>query len=322
MRPSLGDMEEKYWYQVANIIRKRVLFLSSHNNESEFIQFIQEIALKSTLFEVAATPKPGLVDRNNSGAHKDMDFFTFMASSAILPCVFTECARQGLSYSSSDFQGLLKKLRPIGVEAEKRMLQATAGVNTHKGLIFSLGIICAAAGSIYRDTGCKVIMCREISDRVKKMTSGISDRELKGTENNKRMTTGERLYNEHGVKGIRGQIESGFSAVTDKSLVVFKEMLRQGSLSLNDTLVQVLLHLMTVTEDSNVIGRHGMAMLDYVKKCANDALSAGGMLTKAGKKYICQMDRDFVDKGISPGGSADLLAVTIMLHLLENHGAK
>ena len=97
--------------------------------EKEFIQTIRK-PQKSILYEAAATPKPGLVDRNNSGAHKDMDFFTFMASAAALSDVFAECAVEGLLYSSLDFTGLLQKIRPIGMKAEKRMVLATGGVNT------------------------------------------------------------------------------------------------------------------------------------------------------------------------------------------------
>ncbi|MFA6670989.1 MAG: triphosphoribosyl-dephospho-CoA synthase, partial [Bacillota bacterium] len=75
---------------------------------------------------------------------------------------------------------------------------------------------------------------------------------------------------------------------------------------------------MLVVEDSNVIGRHGLEALDYVRECAQRALAAGGMMTTVGKEYIYQMDRDFINKDISPGGAADLLAVTIMMYLMEN----
>ncbi|MGI6703317.1 MAG: triphosphoribosyl-dephospho-CoA synthase CitG [Clostridia bacterium] len=288
--------------------------------DTEFIATVGEVALKSILYEVAATPKPGLVDRCNSGAHNDMDFFTFMASSAALSGVFAQCAEEGLRYSSNDYKGLLERLRPLGIIAEERMLKATSGVNTHKGLIFSLGIISAAAGSVYRDTRRPLITGREISGRVKDMTMGLSERELKGLNKRKHLTTGEKLYIRHGIKGIRGQVESGFESVINTPMKVLREMLGESSLPLNDALIHVLLYLMLVVEDSNVIGRHGLEALDYVRECAQKALAAGGMTTTAGKEYIFQMDRDFIKRGISPGGAADLLAVTIMMHLMENGG--
>jgi len=286
--------------------------------EKEFIQMIREAAQKSILYEAAATPKPGLVDRNNSGAHKDMDFFTFMASAAALSDVFAECAVEGLLYSSLDFTGLLQKIRPIGMEAEKRMFLATGGVNTHKGLIFSLGIICAAAGSIFRKTQNPKIPSLEISRRVKEMTAGLSERELKGLSEKKMLTTGERLYIKHGLKGIRGQAESGFEAVLKAPITVLTEMIDKKLLPINDILVHVLMYLMSDVEDTNVIGRHNLKTLRYVQDCAKKALALGGMLTKKGKDYIYLMDNDFIQKGISPGGSADLLAVTVMMYLLES----
>lgn len=281
---------------------------------------IREAAQKSILYEAAATPKPGLVDRNNSGAHKDMDFFTFMASTAALSDVFAECAEEGLLYPSLDFTGLLQRIRPIGMEAEQRMFQATGGVNTHKGLIFSLGIVCAAAGSIFRKSQNPNIPRLEISRRVKEMTAGLSERELKGLSEKKMLTTGERLYIKYGLKGIRGQAESGFDAVLKAPITILTEMIDKKLLPINDILVHVLMYLMSDVEDTNVVGRHDLSTLRYVQGCAQKALTLGGMLTKKGKDYIYLMDNDFIQKGISPGGSADLLAVTVMMYLLESGG--
>ncbi|HQA47653.1 MAG TPA: triphosphoribosyl-dephospho-CoA synthase CitG [Bacillota bacterium] len=286
--------------------------------DKEFIKLIREAAQKAILYEVAATPKPGLIDRNNSGAHKDMDFFTFMASAAALSNVFAECAVEGLQYPSLDFAGLLQKIRPIGMEAEQRMFRATGGVNTHKGLIFSLGIVCAAAGSIFRKSQNPRIPSLEISRRVKEMTAGISERELKGLIEKKTLTTGERLYVKYGLKGIRGQAESGFEALLKAPITVLREMIDKKLLPINDILVHVLMYLMSDVEDTNVIGRHNLETLRYVQDSAKKALDLGGMLTKKGKDYIYAMDNDFIRKGISPGGSADLLAVTVMMYLLES----
>lgn len=288
-------------------------------NEREFIEFIRKNAMKAILYEVSATPKPGLVDRLNSGAHNDMDFFTFMASSSALSNVFALCAREGLQYNESDFSGLLKALRPIGIKGEKEMLKATGGVNTHKGLIFSLGVISAAAASIYSEGyPFLTIDSIKISNRVKEITKGISQNELGGIKGEKPATNGEKIYLKYGIKGIRGQVEEGFPNVKEVSLIVLKDMLKNKFTSLNDILVHVLIHLMAITEDSNIISRHDIETLNYVKEKAKYALKAGGMLTEPGKKIIFEMDKDFINKNISPGGSADLLAVTIMFYLLEN----
>src|SRR5690554_5961831 len=105
------------------------------SKDFDVCQYISELAIKTMLFEVSTTPKPGLVDRSNSGAHKDMDFYTFMESSASLAHTFYQCALSGLEFKGKSLNELMNSLRPIGIEGEKRMYRATKGINTHKGLI-------------------------------------------------------------------------------------------------------------------------------------------------------------------------------------------
>lgn len=282
---------------------------------NNFSNYISRLAVKSLLYEVTASPKPGLVDRNNSGAHKDMDFFTFIDSSVALAEYFNQCCEIGFSFDKEDKKDLLKEIRPVGILAEESMFRATGGINTHKGLIFSLGIICAAAGLYYNVHGTKLIPSDEISKITKEITEGIT-KELEDVNDKEILTYGEKLYLKYGVKGIRGEVESGFSTALQYGLPIFKDLAGKD-LHINDILVQVLLHLMVNTEDSNILGRHDEKTLGYAKKMAGTALRHGGYLTSHGKIYVEDMDRFFIEKNISPGGSADLLAVTIMLYLLE-----
>lgn len=284
----------------------------SNNNICEYIS---KCAVESMLYEVSATPKPGLVDRCNSGAHKDMDFFSFMSSSAALSQYFFKCAEKGLAFNSQDGMELLYQLRGIGIEAENKMYHATGGVNTHKGLIFSLGIICAAATCFSSDYSWPLSV-EEICHKISQMTQGITERELVNIKKEGKLTSGEKLYKQYGIKGIRGEVEEGFITVRQISLPVFLELMNKNQGGINDNLVQVLLHLMTVTEDTNVLARHDLDTLQYVKVCALHALESGGILTGEGRQYIQQMDADFIERNISPGGSADLLAVTIMFYFL------
>ena len=108
---------------------------------------IASYAVEALLVEAAATPKPGLVDRANNGAHGDMDFFTFQKSAAALAPYFTEFVRAGAGEGRS-LHTLLSELRPIGRAAESAMYARTGGVNTHKGAIFSFGVLLGAAGWI------------------------------------------------------------------------------------------------------------------------------------------------------------------------------
>ncbi len=284
---------------------------------NEFCFYISKLAIKSMLFEVSATPKPGLVDRTNSGAHRDMDFFSFMSSSAALGNTFYLCTLEGVNFESNDYTKLLKGIRPLGIQGEKNMYKATNDINTHKGLIFSLGIICSAAGSIFREKKDNLIKSEEICNRVKEMTKGISNKELKKSNDNTKLTYGEELFRKHGLKGIRGEAESGFQTVRSISLPLLKKLVKEKEYNINDILVQVLIYLMSNTEDSNILGRHDIDTLSYVRKKASEAISFGGIFSKEGREYIENMDRDFMERNISPGGSADLLAVTLMIYMLE-----
>ncbi|SDJ97332.1 triphosphoribosyl-dephospho-CoA synthase CitG [Natronincola ferrireducens] len=286
------------------------------SKDFDVCEYISELALKSMLYEVSTTPKPGLVDRNNPGAHNDMDFFSFMASSGALAYTFYKCALAGLKFQGVDIKGLLHELRPIGIEGEEKMFRATKGINTHKGLIFSLGLIAAAAGLYYRETKSLPMNAGDICNRIKEMTEGISNKELGNTQEATALTYGEKLFRKYGIKGIRGEVEAGFPTVRCYGLPILRDLMKQNR-NINDSLVQVLFHLMTVTEDSNVLGRHDWEALDYVKTTATEVLEMGGMFTERGKNKIIEIDKEFIKKNISPGGSADLLAVTIMFYLLE-----
>jgi triphosphoribosyl-dephospho-CoA synthase len=283
----------------------------------QWIQSISQKALQALLYEVSASPKPGLVDRLNQGAHKDMDFFTFMASSAALNHYFHHCAIEGINYAGKDPKQLFQVLRSIGIEAEKAMFAATNNVNTHKGLIFSLGIICAAASCCMKESKNKLVDTDLICTKVSIMTQGLCLRELSCLQKTENLTYGEKLYQNYGLKGIRGEVENGFPTVRNYSLPVLKNLKALNKISINDIYVQTLFHLMAVNEDTNVVARHDLETLELVHLNAQRVLEAGGMLTQEGVQMINEMDREFIRKNISPGGSADLLAVTIMFDLLS-----
>ncbi len=283
--------------------------------QDKIYHYISEKAVQAMLYEVSATPKPGLVDRHNSGAHEDMNFYTFMSSSAVLNNTFYKCAQISEKHRKVNYRNLLSYIRPIGIEGEKKMFRATGGVNTHKGLIFSLGIISAVAGMMYTQSSKVNIDSVEICFKVMEVTKGIIKRELEQIKK-KELTNGELLYKKYGVKGIRGEVESGFATVRKYGLPTLKKFVKDENF--NDVLVQVLLNLMIHTEDSNVLSRHDLNTLEYVQVNAKQAIDLGGMFTKEGRKKIRDMDKKFIKKNISPGGSADLLAVTLLLYFLEN----
>jgi triphosphoribosyl-dephospho-CoA synthase len=281
----------------------------------EISEYIAHLAQKSVLYEVSASPKPGLVDRYNSGAHKDMDYFTFLRSSVAITEEFKAMATIGTLVKKNQLKDVLEMIRPIGIKAEKKMFQATSGVNTHKGIIFSIGIICAAAGFLMRKTGMYSVEAETLCDTVKEITRGLCEREFSNIGHKKQLSNGEKLYKRYGLKGIREEVESGFETVISKGLPVIRENINKRNV--NDVLVQALLNIMTVSQDSNIVWRHNMDALNYVMDYSKMVLDNGGMFSDEGKNNIIDMDKTFIEKNISPGGSADLLAVTIMISLLE-----
>jgi triphosphoribosyl-dephospho-CoA synthase len=252
-----------------------------------------------------------------------MDFFTFMSSSASLTHYFYQCSFSTLEFMQQNddrhkvfYKDLFKRLRLLGIEAEKNMFQSTKGINTHKGLVFSLGLMVSAtvlAG--YASKGHKTspeAICRQ----VQLLVEDLCKEDFLDMKDKKVLTAGERLFMQYGVKGIRGQAEDGYQSVLEIGLPLLERSLNQGA-SLNDSMVQVLLHLMVDTIDTNILSRHNWERLEYVQETAEKLLQDGGILADQGMEAILKADRDFIAKNISPGGSADLLAVTIYLYLIQ-----
>lgn len=307
--------------------------------KENWINRIAGYAVESMLYEVAATPKPGLVDRANNGAHQDMDFFTFMSSAGGLHRCFDEMTAAGLAGSEEEPEALFQKLREIGKGAEESMFAFTGGVNTHKGMIFSLGLLCGSLGyfagnkhaeelcrglweeqkhteendekKVLRESDKVCLLAGKIcEDLVKKDFEGIGDKPKA------LLTKGEKMYLEYGYKGVRGVAEGGYAVVRERSLPVY-EQLRNSGVPLNDALVHTLLYLIAETEDTNIVSRHDKKMAAYAQQYAMEAIWAGGMLSDHGRVCIQEMDAEFIEKNISPGGCADLLAVTHFLYRIN-----
>ena len=272
-------------------------------------QKIGSLAQYVMLCEVAATPKPGLVDRANSGAHSDMDFFTFLASTAALGNSFAAFASIGENTADLSPKETFRELQREGVAAERLMFSATEGVNTHKGAIFSLGLVCGAVGRLRDGTASPQRICALIAE----FCGGICEEAFARLDCKESLTKGERIYLREGLLGVRGEAERGYRSVLDLSLPLYSGLIYDG-VPLNNALVQTLLHLIAHVDDTNILARHDRATADYVKSSALQTLSLGGMLSKEGKRAVIEMDADFIRNNISPGGSADLLAVTQMLY--------
>lgn len=274
---------------------------------------IASYAVEALLVEAAATPKPGLVDRANNGAHEDMDFFTFQKSAAALAPYFTEFVRAGAGEGRS-LHTLLSELRPIGRAAESAMYARTGGVNTHKGAIFSFGVLLGAAGWISAHG--KPLMADAVLNAVRIICAGLCHTDY-GGQFDTPQTKGQAAYLTYGLTGVRGEAEAGFPLVWDYALPLYR-VRRAEHAPLNDALVDVLLVLMAHNMDTNVLGRHDLAMLQRVQEEADRIAKLGGMRTERGRAALQAFDAQLIDAWVSPGGSADLAAVTHFLYEIES----
>lgn len=252
---------------------------------------IGKLAREALEKEVLLTPKPGLVDAANCGAHKDMDKQAFLRSAAALEPWFRRMAERGKAFPSESPKDLLAALRPVGMEAEKDMYAATKGVNTHKGALFSLGLLCAACGRLQAQN--QPLTAQTLCGLAAEMTAGITDREMQAAD-----THGLKVHAVYGAKGVRGEAESGFESVRDLALPLLKE--EQGP-------YKALLNLISHVRDTNVLHRAGEEGLAWLQSRAGETLSAFSI------PALESLDRECIAKNISPGGSADLLAIAFFL---------
>lgn len=273
------------------------------------IDFISASALQATFAEASVFPKPGLVDPLDSGSHKDMNFFTFIKSATSLTNYFKICALKGFNAKKAE-PALLVDLRKDGIEAEKRMFLFTNGVNTHKGAIFSIGLIAAAAGFCFRKDE------KSTPERILNTVSYITKNIEKELNSLNAETAGKKIFKEYGITGIRGEAARGYPSIIKTALPAFDKYLSKG-FDLNRTLAGTLIEIMSIADDTNIISRGGIDALKYVKKEAGKFISSEHIFQKEWKKHLETMNIDFKKRNLSPGGSADLLAATIFILILN-----
>ena len=259
---------------------------------------VAALAVKSLLDEVLTTPKPGLVDRRNSGSHKDMDIFTFSASAAALAPYFLECVQIGQETGLKAPEETFRALRSAGLRAEETMFRATAGVNTHKGAIFTMGILCGAAGRLWKPDNIwnEGALFREVSA----MTAGAMAEDLRRGGD----TAGQQLYARYGIGGIREEIARGLPSVREVGLPIFRECLEAG-LDRNAAGAVTLTHLIARGEDTNLLSRGGEDGAREARETVNTLLARS---PRPGTAQLEALDDWFMERNLSPGGCADLLA--------------
>lgn len=269
---------------------------------------IGQAAWESLIEEVSATPKPGLVDRRNSGSHRDMTLSTFLASAQALAPFFEKCVQIGLETAECSPEVTFSGLREAGIAAQEDMLRATGGVNTHKGIIYSLGTICGAWGRLRQADGKAVSLeqlfelCAELAGpaAAEDFAAGAAD------------TAGMRWFLEKGITGIRGEVARGFPSLREIALPKFV-FARDHGLSREESGIYALLHLIAVLEDTTLLHRGGVEGARWAKEAAARLLDQSVFPEM---KDLEELDSQFIARNLSPGGAADLLAVTFFLTTL------
>jgi len=265
---------------------------------------IGRCALSALREELELHPKPGLVSPGDRGAHPDMDAETFRRSLGALDGFFGEAARAGASGASFDV------LRTLGMAGEQRMLAATGGVNTHRGAIFGLGLLAAAAGRLW--AAGRPLAGRALSVEVSARWGMALLQELTPSLE----SHGSAVARRHGAGGAREEAAAGFPHVFDVALPALDGSLRRGS-GRRAAAVQCLMELVAVLPDTNLLWRGGAEGLAFAQRSARRFLGAGGVHRPGWEGLAAEMHRDFTLRRLSPGGSADLLAAALLVHDLR-----
>lgn len=270
---------------------------------------LSSFATKSLLHELSLTPKPGLVDKYSSGSHKDMDYELFLNSISVINVYFSDLAKAGINCRNTKLA--LSKIREIGISMEEAMFKETKHINTQKGIIFLFGVaIFSSANTIYNK---KIFDINFFVEFVKKITKNIEN-ELQ-SQNRNDLTHGEVCFKDNNkYTGARGEVASGFATIFKHSLPVLKD--NNNNNNWKFALQKTLLKLISVNNDTNIIFRQNIEVLDRLKELATTTFNSS-------KKSINKDDyKKLVDyclrKNISPGGSADLLGITIYFYLLSS----
>lgn len=252
---------------------------------------IAHLATQALQAELDTTPKPGLVDKDNNGAHHDMDYALMQRSIDTLHPYFVKLALLGFA----DTLPTHTSIRDIGIEAEKAMLSATNGVNTHKGALFSMGLAVVAAAH-EKDTD-------SLQTTIKALAASFPD--TNGTHGSKAKLLSKGTT---AIKGALDNAREGYEMLFAEWLPFYIERRKEHDAY---TLHKTLLRIMCDLDDTNVIYRTDLATAEEVKQ------EARALLDSFSKAALKDMDRRYTARNISPGGAADMLSLTIFIGSIQ-----
>jgi triphosphoribosyl-dephospho-CoA synthase len=264
---------------------------------------LSKAAVSVLLEEAELTPKPALVDRRGNGPHHDLDLARLRRSARSLQDGFADIAR--VAAVAKPLLQLREQIGRIGRDMERRMMAATDGSNAHRGAIWAIGLLVAAAAQRRSDTSAASIAARAAA--LARLPDRFAPRPL---------SNGERVRMRFGAAGARGEAQAGFPHAIHIGLPMLRATRGRGA-SEDCARLDALMAIMASLGDTCLLHRGGPAALHAAKRGALAVLVAGGTAAPAGIARLHGLHAELMALWTSPGGSADLLAVTLLLDRLE-----
>jgi len=273
--------------------------------DHEIVKKLSTLALQAILTEISLTPKPGLVDKISNGSHADMNFQTFLGSTAAIAPMFAEFVRAGIAFDGYDLSKSLPLIRNIGLRMERAMYEATHSVNTQKGIIFLMGLALFSCGKLLNQA--EYFDIQRFREVLRGICSNMVINELNGTATSWK-SHGSDIFRKFGFSGARGEAESGFETVFNYGL----PWLEKVTETTDAVLIKCFLAIASNNNDTNILYRSNPEVLRKFQGLCGIALEDFNE-----RNYLAVID--FCrSENISPGGSADLLAVTIFVWSVIN----
>jgi triphosphoribosyl-dephospho-CoA synthase len=278
--------------------------LGGNCERSSSAEFFADAAVWSLMEEASLTPKPALVDARGCGAHCDMSLEMLHRSARSLWGTFAGIA--GEAWQASESVYLRESLSRLGREGERNMLRTTRGVNTHRGAIWTLGLLCAGAAVLPGKRNSAGNICERAS-RIARLPDSYTSLEK---------SHGQVAYQRFGVRGARGEAENGFPHIIEIGLPMLRNSRSQG-LTEEFARLNALIAIMADLDDTCLLHRGGLTALALAKAGAKIILQLGGTSTADGFRALHNLDHRLLHLNASAGGSADLLAGVIFLDFIE-----
>ena len=270
---------------------------------------IGHLASMALQAELDTTPKPGLVDRNDNGAHRDMDHALMQRSIQALHPYFVRLAQLGFT----DKQPFHDEIVNIGIEAEREMFKATGGVNTHKGALFSIGL---AAVALAGESFCRITQAERCgtmayndvnSKQIQSLSNSIASLARLFPDTNG--THGSKAKANNILKGALDNAREGYTQLFKAWLPFYIDRIAEGD---NYALHKTLLRIMCDLDDTNIVYRTSMETMQEVKTEARQMLDTSRNIVNF-EAALQAMNTDYIHRNISPGGSADMLSLVVFL---------